>query len=94
MSRFSSSLVVSGLLVPILAFGTQPLTAQDVVARLTAEPDRLVAVAGQPTQLEILAFDANGNRLDEIGIRLAAPRTEVDVRAWYDDGRITGAHSR
>jgi len=60
------------------------------VARLSAAPDRLVVVAGQPADLQIQAFDANGNRLEEVGIRLAAPRTDVDVRSWYDEGHVVG----
>ena len=92
MSRLWRGLVVFGLFGPLLFVGRKPILAQDALppARLSAEPDRLVVVAGQPTQLEIQAFDANGNRLDDVGIRLAAPRTEVDVRGWYDDGQVVG----
>ncbi len=71
---------------------TSPLEAQDAppVARLVAEPDRLMAIAGQEATLRISAFDANGNRIEQVGVRLAAPRTEVDVRQWSESGQVLG----
>ena len=55
---------------------------------MQAEPARLVVTAGDSVALRVTAYGADGSELDGALIRLAASRQDIDVRPWYQDGRI------
>ena len=74
------------LLLLVLAPALQAQTA--VVHRMEAEPSRLVVTAGDSVRLRVTAYDAAGQAIGQPVIRLAASRAEIDVRPWYESGRI------
>jgi len=61
--------------------------------RLVPDPAELVLEVGQTVPLQILAFDMQGNRLEDVTLRLSAPRTGVFVRGGEATGREVGTYT-
>jgi hypothetical protein len=76
-----------------LALGLLLLTAIPLAAQAEAELLRLVpslseieVAVGESVPLSVEAFDADGNPVEDVELRFAAPRTGLHVR----DGQVTG----
>lgn len=84
-----SSTFPQSLAAVVLVFVTlAPLSAQQTTAiRLESSPSTLSATAGDSVRLRIVAVDAQGNHVDA-PVRLAAPRSSVNVVPWYRSGFV------
>ncbi|MGH7469921.1 MAG: Ig-like domain-containing protein [Longimicrobiales bacterium] len=85
----SVRLVVHGTAIAlILGAHAVTLSAQQTttrpVARLVAEPNRLVMKAGETLPFKVTAYDAQGNEIADASVRVGGPRRAVSVT----DGQI------
>jgi hypothetical protein len=82
MSVARSLRVVSSIALVLLvsaAHTAQVAAQQPTIARLVAEPAKLVMKAGETQPFKVIAYDANGNVIANPSLRFAAPRQSVSV---------------
>jgi Bacterial Ig-like domain (group 2) len=71
------------LIAPVVLSAQQQPTAVPAVARLVAEPARLVMQAGDSVAFTVTAYDAQGKVIPDAGVRVGGPRRSI----MFSDGR-------
>jgi hypothetical protein len=77
-------LTVSALLIVPSSFVAAQQTSAPVVARLVAEPARIVIKAGDTLAFKVTAYDAQGNVIPNAPVRIGGPRRALA----FPEGRV------
>ena len=71
-------------LPPAAALAAQQPAALPAVARLVAEPSRLVLMAGDSMAFKVTAYDAQGNVIANAPVSIGGPRRSI----MFSEGRV------
>jgi hypothetical protein len=86
---FHAVTIAAVVLTGLAAVRSGPIAAQEAtgtaIARLVAEPSRIVMKTGQTLPFKVTAYDARGNVIPDAAIRIGGPRMAIS----FGDGEVT-----